>query len=130
MIPAVIRKIHYAKKQKQPTVEIWGDGEARREFMYAGDIAQVIWQYISFFEKMPDLMNIGLGHDYTINEYYATIAHVIGYEGAFTHNLLKPVGMRQKLIDVNLQKENGLIPKYDLESGIKETYKYFLTLNE
>ena len=69
MLPAVIRKIHNAKEDNLSEVEIWGDGEARREFMFASDLADFIWYAIDNFITMPDLMNVGLGYDHTINEY-------------------------------------------------------------
>jgi len=126
MIPAVIRKIHEAKKSGKNAVEIWGDGKARREFMYAGDLARMIWEYIARFDQMPDLMNMGLGYDYTINEYYQTIADVIGYQVTFKHDLSKPVGMKQKLVDITKQKQVGLKPHFMLKQGTEETYNYFL----
>jgi GDP-L-fucose synthase len=126
MIPAVIRKIHKAKIDGNSEVEIWGDGTARREFMFASDLATFIWYAIDNFEKMPDLLNVGLGFDFTINEYYETIAKVIGFNGDFVHDLSKPVGMTQKLVDVSRLKEFGWEHTFTLEKGIEETYKYFL----
>lgn len=126
MIPAVIKKIHEAKVANLPVVEIWGDGNARREFMFASDLADFIWYAIENFDTMPDLMNVGLGYDFTINEYYAVVAKVIGYKGKFKHDLTKPVGMQQKLVDIGKQKAFGWQPKYSLEEGIKITYDYFL----
>jgi len=130
MIPAVISKIHEAKTLNSSSVEIWGNGNARREFMYAGDLSQMIWECVKNFNEMPDTMNLGLGYDLTINEYYETIAKVIDYKGQFSHDLTKPVGMKQKLVDVTKQKTLGLIPKHTLEEGIKMTYDYFLTQNK
>lgn len=76
-------------------------------------------------------MNVGLGYDYTVNEYYDTIKKILGYEGTFEHDLSKPVGMRQKLLDVTRAKDIGWTAKTSLEDGVKQTYEYFLeTLNE
>ena len=126
MLPAVIWKIHKAKLNKLSTVEIWGDGEARREFMYATDFADLIWYSVMNFEKMPDLMNVGLGQDFSINQYYRVIANVIGYNGSFVHDLTKPVGMQQKLVNIKKLNEFGWENKYTLEKGIKLTYDFFL----
>jgi GDP-L-fucose synthase len=126
MLPAVIRKIYKAKVENISTVEVWGDGEARREFMFASDLADFIWYAISNFEKMPSLINVGLGYDFTINEYYKTIAKVIGYKGEFVHDLTKPVGMKQKLVDINKLVDFGWKAKHSLEEGVEETYKFFL----
>jgi len=126
MIPAVIRKIHEAKINRQASIEIWGDGTARREFMYASDLADFISYALEHFEKMPQNINVGLGHDYTINEYYDVVAKVIGYEGKFIHDLLKPVGMKQKLIDDTKLKEFGWMYKTSLEDGIQKIYDYYV----
>jgi GDP-L-fucose synthase len=126
MLPAVIRKIHNAKVENLAEVEIWGDGEARREFMFSSDLADFIWYAIANFSTMPDLMNVGLGYDHTINEYYKSIAKVIGYKGKFIHDLSKPVGMKQKLVDIGILKNFGWQSKHSLEEGIQKTYKFFL----
>ncbi len=126
MIPSVIRKLHEAKEQGVNNVDIWGDGKARREFMYAGDLADGISYCINNFDRMPALMNIGLGYDYTVDEYYETIAKVVGYSGKFNHDLTKPAGMKQKLVDISRQTEFGWKPKHTLEEGIIKTYDYFL----
>jgi len=126
MLPAVIRKIDEAKKNGLKELDIWGDGEARREFMYVEDLADFVYYALENFEHMPQNINVGLGYDYTINEYYEAIAKVIGYEGKFVHDLSKPVGMRQKLIDDSQLKEFGWNHKISLEKGIEKIYSYYL----
>ena len=125
MVPAVIRKIYEAKENNIDEVEIWGDGLSRREFMYAGDLADFVYYALAHFDKMPQNLNVGLGADYTINEYYQVIAKVIGYEGTFTHDLSKPMGMKKKMIDNTLLTAFGWQPKTSLEEGIKQTLEYF-----
>ena len=125
MLPAVIRKIDEAKINNIGTVQIWGDGFAKREFMYAGDLADFIFKAISKFEKLPQNINIGFGVDYSINEYYKAIAKVVGFDGDFTHDLSKPIGMKQKLMDNSLLVSFGWKPKVDLLEGIKKTYNYY-----
>ena len=126
MLPAVIKKIHEAKINNQKTLDIWGDGEARREFMYANDLADFVYYALENLELMPQNINVGLGTDYTINEYYRAISKVIGYEGEFIHDLSKPVGMKQKLIDDTKLQEFGWNYKTSLEDGIKKIYKYYV----
>jgi GDP-L-fucose synthase len=126
LIPAIIHKVHQAKQNGQESVEIWGDGTARREFMYSGDLADALVRAIKEFEVLPAMMNIGLGHDYTINEYYQAAADVMGYTGTFVHDLSKPVGMARKLVSVERQLAWGWRAQNELRSGIEKTYDYYL----
>ncbi len=126
LIPAIIHKVHQAKLQGADTVDIWGDGSARREFLYAGDLADAVMRALSNFESVPSLMNIGLGQDFTINEYYATVAKVVGWRGRFVHDLSKPVGMKQKLVDSARQRDWGWTPITTLEAGIAKAYTFYL----
>ena len=127
MIPGVIRKISYAVEKNIPVIDIWGSGEARREFMYAEDLADFIFYSLNEFEKIPDVLNVGMGKDYSINEYYKIIANIIGFKGTFAHDLSKPTGMMRKLIDATLLSDFGWKYKTELEVGIRKTYQYFLT---
>ncbi len=126
LIPAIIHKIHQAKQAGQASVEMWGDGNARREFMYAGDLADALVRAIKQFDTLPALMNVGLGHDHSINEYYGVVADVLGYEGGFTHDLSKPVGMARKLVSTERQQAWGWSAQSGLREGIEKTYGYYL----
>lgn len=125
MIPAVIRKIHEAKRLGNKEIDVWGDGSARREFMYAEDLASFIFYAISNFKLMPQNINVGLGEDYTINEYYKCIARIIGFEGSFIHDLTKPIGMKQKLIDDSRLKTFGWSSKTSLQEGLTKTFEFY-----
>lgn len=125
LIPAIIHKTHLAKMSNS-TIEIWGDGLARREFMDAADLADAIFYLIPMIEKTPDIMNVGLGYDHSVNEYYQTAAKIIGFKNDFRHDLGKPTGMKQKLISVKKLNDLGWKPKISLEQGIKKAYDYYL----
>jgi len=126
MIPAVIKKIHDAKVNSEEEVVIWGDGTARREFMYAGDLADCLVYATQHFDTMPSLMNVGLGLDYSINEYYHAVADVVGHTGGFAHDLSKPVGMKQKLVSIEKQLAWGWKAKSALKDGLIATYHFYL----
>jgi GDP-L-fucose synthase len=126
LIPAIIHKIHHAKVQGLTEVEIWGDGTARREFMYAGDLADAIMKSLKDYDQISDLMNIGLGYDYTISDYYQIAAEVIGWNGKFVYDTNKPVGMKQKLVDITRQSKWGWQPSTPLASGIHKAYDFYL----
>jgi len=126
LIPAIIHKVYQAKCLGQNSVEIWGDGTARREFMFAGDLADVLIRSIRIFDGLPSLMNVGLGYDYSINEYYQVVAEVLGYDGGFTHDLLKPVGMARKLVDTERQLAWGWSARHSMREGVEKTCEYYL----
>ena len=126
LVAAIIHKVYQAKKNNNNEVEVWGDGLARREFMYAGDLADAIIWSINHFDKLPKYMNIGLGADMTVNEYYAAVAKVIDFNGNFTHDKTKPGGMIRKVINTDLQTKLGWNPKTSLEAGLKKTYEFYL----
>lgn len=127
LIPAIIHKLHVAKVKKLKEVEIWGDGMARREFMYAGDLADSILCALEDFDQIPNLMNIGLGRDYSINDYYTVAAQVIGWQGKFVYDITKPIGTKQKLVDISHQRAWGWMPTTELRKGIEKAYQYYLT---
>ena len=71
-------------------------------------------------------MNVGLGHDHTINEYYQAAAEVMGYTGQFAHDHSKPVGMARKLVSVERQQTWGWQAQHKLREGIDKTYQFYL----
>ncbi|MES2686036.1 MAG: GDP-L-fucose synthase [Pseudomonadota bacterium] len=126
LIPAIIHKIHQAKTAGLPSVEIWGDGTARREFMYAGDLSDAVLHALADFDSLPGMLNIGLGHDHSINDYYRTAAEVIGWTGEFVHDTSRPVGMKQKLVDIGRQRDWGWKASTTLSEGIEKAYQFYL----
>jgi GDP-L-fucose synthase len=125
MIPAAIQKLHDAKSNNEKTVEIWGDGLARREFMSASDLADLVFYALRNFDDMPQNLNAGLGHDYSINEYYNAAAKVVGFDGGFVNDVTKPAGMKQKLVDVTLLRAFGWKHSLSLEQGLREAYDFY-----
>lgn len=126
LIPAIIHKLHLAKINNKQEIDIWGDGTSRREFIYTSDLAKFTISLLNKFELIPDIMNVGLGFDYTIREAYEIAAKAIGYEGSFFYDTSKPSGIRQKLTDISKAKSLGWKIETDLESGIKMAYEYYL----
>lgn len=126
LVPAIIHKVHQATQSGQQSVEIWGDGTARREFMFAEDLADAMVRAMTHFDTLPSYMNVGLGHDHTINEYYQAAAEVMGYAGVFSHDLSKPVGMARKLVCIERQQAWGWAARHTLREGIEKTYSDYL----
>ncbi len=128
LIASIIVKLHNAKINNKKSVEIWGDGTVRREFMNVKDFADAVWIVLPLIKQLPNVINIGTGKDYSILDYYKKASEIIGFKGTFTFNLCKPVGMKQKLLDVKKINDLGWFPKSSLESGIEETYSHYLDL--
>jgi len=126
LIPGVLHRLHLSALNSSPSVEIWGDGSARREFMFAGDLADFVCSAVSLYDDLPEEMNVGVGTDYSVKEYYEMIAGVVGYEGSFEYDLSKPQGMSQKLVDISRQSELGWSPPTPIDEAIAETYQHFL----
>ncbi|UAK24999.1 GDP-L-fucose synthase family protein [Sphingomonas nostoxanthinifaciens] len=126
LVPATLRKVWEAQQAGSPAVSIWGDGTARREFMYAEDLADFVWEAVERFDDLPDEINAGLGDDYSVNDYYHVAAQIVGWDGRFVHELDRPAGMARKLVDVGRQRAFGWQPRFTLEEGMRRTYEYFL----
>lgn len=138
VFPAFIRKFHEGKTQRKPSVEIWGSGTPRREFLCSDDMAdgclflmrQPDETIFGSAEEMsrngPILFNIGCGEDLTIRELALLMKTIIGYEGELTWNSSKPDGMMLKRTDVSRMLKLGWRAKISLEEGIRLAYKDFL----
>jgi GDP-L-fucose synthase len=125
-VAAALHKVHQAKERGEECVEIWGDGTAQREFMYAADLADCLVAAIRRFDDLPSTMNVGVGTDLSVDEYYQIIKDVVGYTGKFQHNLSKPVGMRRKLLDVRKASAWGWRAGTPLTKGLEQTYDFYL----
>jgi GDP-L-fucose synthase len=127
LLASVIRKVHVAKISGQDYIDVWGSGLARREFTYIDDLANWLASSISQLSIFPSVMNVGIGVDYSVNEFYERAMNVIGIDLPLKHDLDKPEGMLAKLMDSELARgEFGWNPATTLESGIQKTYDWFL----
>lgn len=124
LVPATLRKIWEAKQQGCDKVSIWGDGTVRREFMYAEDLADLVWECIERFDDMPGEMNGGLGFDHSVTEYYQAAAEIVGWDGSFNYELDRPSGMARKLVDVSRQEAFGWKAGFTLVEGMRRTFTF------
>lgn len=127
LVAAAIAKIHVAKVAGSPTVEVWGDGTARREFTYVEDLAQWLVSQIGALQDWPDVLNLGCGIDHSIAEYYEVAKKVVGYSGSFIFDTTKPSGVPQRLLDSTRARELGWNPQTPLEIGMAASYDTFLS---
>jgi GDP-L-fucose synthase len=124
VLPALIRKIHEAKARNLQSVEIWGTGSPRREFLHVDDLAEAILYLLQNYDEEP-IVNIGWGEDLTIRELAETIMSAIGYRGSLTFDHSKPDGTPRKLLDVSRLNGLGWRPRISLRDGIEGTYSWF-----
>ena len=124
VLPALIRKFHEAKLNNSPSVEMWGTGSPKREFLHADDMADAC---IYLMENYSDTkqVNIGCGVDLSIKDLALMIKKIVGYEGQITHDTSKPDGTPRKLMDVSYLNSLGWKYKIELEAGIKMVYEDF-----
>jgi GDP-L-fucose synthase len=127
LLASVIRKVHEAKISRSKSIDVWGSGEARREFTFIEDLANWLSSAVSKMERLPQYLNLGFGRDYSVNDYYRAAMQVIEYEAELRHDHSRPEGMRRKLMDSSLaRKVAGWNPQTDIEKGIEMTYKWYL----
>lgn len=125
VLPALIRKFHDAKVNDLPTVEVWGTGSPRREFLHADDLADACVFLMSDYDGEL-FVNVGTGEDVTIRELAEMVQDVIGYEGELRWNTDKPNGTPRKLMDVSRLHNLGWKHTTDLRQGLELTYQDFL----
>lgn len=121
VLPALMKKIHLAKKNNSPTVEIWGTGSPLREFLHADDLADACFYLMQNYNE-PGLINIGTGIDITIKNLALLIKKIIGYQGELKFDTTKPDGTPRKLMDVTKLHSLGWRHTIDLEDGIAKVY--------
>lgn len=125
VLPALIRKFHDAKVNDQPTVEVWGTGSPRREFLHADDLADAcVFLMLNYNDDL--FVNVGTGEDVTIRELAELVQNVVGYEGELRWNTDKPDGTPRKLMDVSRLHQLGWKHTTDLREGLELTYQDFL----
>lgn len=125
VFPALLRKIHDAKINKQKFIEIWGSGEPYREFLFVEDLADASLFLMNHYNGSHPI-NIGTGIDLKIKDLAKLMMKVIGYECDLIFNSEMPDGTPRKLLDVSKINNLGWHFTTDLESGIKITYQDFL----
>lgn len=125
VIPALIRKIHEAKVNSIPYVEIWGSGKQYRELMYVDDMADATVFMMENYND-SDFINIGTGKDKTIREIAKVIKDVVGYEGKIKFDTTNPDGMFRKVLDITKLDKLGWKYKTELKHGINLTYNWYL----
>ena len=124
MLPAILHRMHQAKEEENAPIVIWGDGSAKREFLYAPDLADFICFSLDRFDDLPEVMNVGSGVEISVNEMHQHMANITGYSGEFKHDLDKPVGRSRRYLNLQNQQRLGWSPKTPFEEALAITYEY------
>jgi GDP-L-fucose synthase len=125
VLPALIRKMHEAKENNAPSVEIWGTGTPKREFLYSNDLADACIYLMNNYSD-SEFVNIGVGEDISIKELAEKIKEVVGFQGELTFDTSKPDGTPRKLVDVTKLNSLGWKATTSLDQGLKQAYQWFL----
>ena len=125
VLPALIRKIHEAKKNNFNEVVIWGTGKPMRDFLHVDDLAKAV--LFSLENKLSkSLYNIGSGEEISIKELSLLIGQIVGFKGKLVFDLSKPDGTPRKILDISKMSELGWSKTITLEEGIKKTIENYL----
>jgi GDP-L-fucose synthase len=125
VVAALIRRFHLAKVARDPRVVVWGTGTPKREFLHVDDLADACVFLMKTYSD-AHLVNIGTGMDQSIGDFAATVAEVVGYQGALEFDPSKPDGSPRKLLDVGRLKALGWQAKLAVKEGLAQAYDAFL----
>ncbi|MBC8257476.1 MAG: GDP-L-fucose synthase [SAR324 cluster bacterium] len=127
VLPALLRKFHQAKLVNAESVNIWGSGRPRREFLHSDDLAAAVLFLMENYNE-SEIVNIGCGQDQTIKELAETIQEVVGFSGRLAFDSTRPDGTPQKILDISKIKSLGWQPAISLKEGLKQVYRWYTAL--
>ncbi|MGZ4680617.1 MAG: GDP-L-fucose synthase family protein, partial [Ilumatobacteraceae bacterium] len=125
VLPALIRKFHDAKASGATEVEIWGTGSPMREFLHVDDLADACLHLMRNYSDDSHI-NVGSGIDLSIRELAEKVRDLVHPTAELRFDTSKPDGTPRKVLDISRLAATGWTPKIDLDTGLKETYQWFL----
>lgn len=137
VIPALIKRFHNAKILNKKKIKVWGNGEAKREFLFSEDLADAVFfitklsksKYNKYLSVKSNHINVGSGQEYTIKKLAKLISNIIGYKGKIEFDKSKPNGTMRKYLSNRIMKKLGWKPSVKLQDGILKTYEEFKKIN-
>lgn len=125
VIPALIRKVHEAQVASRSWIEVWGTGNASREFLYVDDAAEAIVLATERYDA-PDPVNIGAGFEITIRELVDTICRLMDYHGTVRWDPSQPDGQPRRMLDVSrAETAFGFRAKTSFADGLCRTIAWY-----
>jgi GDP-L-fucose synthase len=128
VLPALLRKFHIAKSTQVKSVEIWGTGTPKREFLHVNDLADACLFLMETYNE-AGWLNVGCGEDIAIGDLAKLIKEIVGFEGELNFDATKPDGTPKKLLDMTKMHQLGWHHKISLEEGIRSVYNEVLQNN-
>ena len=125
VLPALIRKFHQAKTNSHESVTLWGSGAPLREFLCSDALALSVLRAVEMMPEFP-LINIGSGHEVTIEALAAKVARLVGFSGQILWDSSKPDGTLRKSLDLSLSKDLGLFVESNFDADLQIAYQDFL----
>ena len=125
VIPALINKFHEGKIKNKKSVEVWGSGKVKREFLFVDDLADAI-TFLLRKKTNHNIINVGSGKEVTIKNLSKLIASIIGYKGKIIFNKNYPDGTPRKIVSTTILSKMGWTHKTKLREGLIKVYKSFV----
>lgn len=127
VIPALILKVHQAIENGDPSITLWGTGEASREFLFVEDCGQAIVKAINSDNLSPEPINIGTGKEIKIKDLVKEITNIMGYKGDIIYDPSKPDGQPRRCLDTSRAKERlGFEAQVELKEGLQTTINWYM----
>jgi len=124
VLPALLRKIHEAKISGARSVDVWGSGKPRREFLHVDDLADACVFLMDIYSN-HEIVNIGWGKDISIRELAQLISAIVDFQGKLKFDRSKPDGAPRKLLDTSRLAALGWQPAITLDAGVASTYDWY-----
>jgi GDP-L-fucose synthase len=125
VIPALIKKFVEATQAGSSTVDVWGTGQASREFLYVDDAARGIVLAAERYNR-PDPVNIGSGKEISIRELATIISELADFRGEIMWDVSKPDGQPRRCLDVSrARREFGFEALMGFEEGLRRTVEWY-----
>jgi GDP-L-fucose synthase len=125
VVPALIGKAHEAKLTQAPTIEVWGTGAVRREFLFVDDAADGMVHLMQHYSSEA-IVNLGPGSDVPIRDLVALICKVVGYKGGIRFDASRPDGAPRKMVDTSFASSLGWRARTPLQAGLETTYRWYV----
>ena len=120
LIAAIVTKVVQARENGEASVEIWGSGNARREFLFVDDLVHFILESLPNLETFPNVLNVGYDTDHSVKDYYEMVGQLAGYQGGFHHDLSRPEGMMQKCMTSQKAQAFGWSVKTPMKDALRQ----------